>query len=76
MIRPLVFLAVFAARGSRRRDQLRKVLQPLQKRRTAIFFHGTTLREYCEKDHSLGYELLKRMSLVIYRRMRATRNRI
>jgi hypothetical protein len=26
----------------------------------AIFFYGTTLKEYCEKDHSLGYELLKR----------------
>ena len=28
---------------------------------TAIFFYGTILREYCEKDHSLGYELFKRM---------------
>ena len=40
---------------------------------TAIFFSGTILREYCEKDHSLGYELLKRMSLVMSRRMQAAR---
>ena len=26
----------------------------------AIFFYGTILRQYCEKDHSLGYELFKR----------------
>jgi CRP-like cAMP-binding protein len=25
----------------------------------AIFFYGTILREYCEHDHSLGYELFK-----------------
>ena len=27
---------------------------------TAIFFYGTILREYCERDHGLGYELLRR----------------
>ena len=43
---------------------------------TAIFFPGTTLREYCERDHSLGYELLKRMSLVMNRRMQAARNKM
>lgn len=43
---------------------------------TAIFFYGTILREYCEKDHSLGYELLKRMSLVMNRRMQAARNKM
>ena len=42
----------------------------------AIFFHGTILREYCEKDHSLGYELLKRMTAVMNRRMEATRNKM
>jgi CRP/FNR family transcriptional regulator, cyclic AMP receptor protein len=42
----------------------------------AIFFYGTTLREYCEKDHSLGYELLKRTTLVMLRRLQATRNRM
>lgn len=43
---------------------------------TGIFFDGTTLREYCEKDHSFGYEFLKRMNLVMYQRMQATRNKI
>lgn len=43
---------------------------------TAIFFNQTLLREYCEKDHSLGYELLKRFSLLMYQRAQATRNKI
>jgi len=43
---------------------------------TAIFFNRALLREYCEKDHSLGYELLKRFSLVMYRRGQAIRNEI
>lgn len=43
---------------------------------TAIFFSGTILREYCEKDHSLGYDLLKRMSVVMNRRMQAARNKM
>lgn len=42
----------------------------------AIFFYGTTLREYCEKDHSLGYELLKRTSRVMFRHLQATRDRL
>ena len=42
----------------------------------AIFFYGTTLREYCEKDHSLGYELLKRTSRIMLRRLQATRDRM
>ena len=43
---------------------------------TAIFFSGTILREYCEKDHSLGYELLKRISSVMNRRMQAARKKM
>jgi CRP/FNR family cyclic AMP-dependent transcriptional regulator len=39
----------------------------------AIFFYGTILREYCEKEHSLGYELLKRMSAVMVKRLQAAR---
>jgi CRP/FNR family cyclic AMP-dependent transcriptional regulator len=39
----------------------------------AIFFYGTILREYCEKDHSLGYALLKRMSVVMVKRLQAAR---
>jgi CRP-like cAMP-binding protein len=42
----------------------------------AIFFYGTILREYCERDHSLGYELLKRMAVVMNRRMQAARNKM
>ena len=40
---------------------------------TAVFFYGTILREYCEKDHSLGYELFRRMSAVMVKRLQATR---
>jgi CRP-like cAMP-binding protein len=40
----------------------------------AIFFYGTVLREYCERDPALGFELLKRMSLVMNRRLQAARN--
>jgi CRP/FNR family transcriptional regulator, cyclic AMP receptor protein len=39
----------------------------------AIFFYGTILREYCERDHSLGYELFKRMSVVMVKRLQAAR---
>src|SRR6266540_6004471 len=43
---------------------------------TAIFFYGTILREYCEKDHSFGYELLKRISAVMVRRLQAAHKQI
>jgi CRP-like cAMP-binding protein len=39
----------------------------------AIFFYGTILREYCERDPSLGYELFKRMAPVMLRRLQAAR---
>jgi len=42
----------------------------------AIFFYGTILREYCERDHSLGYELFKRMSAVMIRRLQAAREKM
>ena len=42
----------------------------------AIFFYGTVLRDYCEKDHSLGFELFKRMSEVMTRRLQAARARL
>jgi CRP/FNR family cyclic AMP-dependent transcriptional regulator len=42
----------------------------------AIFFYGTILREYCERDPSLGYELFKRMAPVILRRLQAARKRM
>jgi CRP/FNR family transcriptional regulator, cyclic AMP receptor protein len=43
---------------------------------TAIFFYGTILREYCEKDPALGYELFKRMSEVITRRLQSARGKL
>jgi CRP-like cAMP-binding protein len=42
----------------------------------AIFFAGPVLREYCERDHSLGYELLKRMNVVMTRRMQNARRKM
>jgi CRP/FNR family cyclic AMP-dependent transcriptional regulator len=42
----------------------------------AIFFYGTILREYCDKDHSLGFELFKRMSAVMLRRLQAARQKL
>jgi CRP/FNR family cyclic AMP-dependent transcriptional regulator len=42
----------------------------------AIFFAGPVLREYCERDHSLGYELLKRLTAVMTRRMQKARRQM
>ena len=42
----------------------------------AIFFYGTILREYCERDHSLGYELFKRMSAIMIKRLQAARDKM
>lgn len=42
----------------------------------AIFFYGTILREYCERNHSLGYELFKRMSAVMIKRLQAAREKM
>jgi len=43
---------------------------------SAIFFYGTILREYCERDHSLGYELFKRMAPVMMKRMQNARENL
>jgi CRP/FNR family transcriptional regulator, cyclic AMP receptor protein len=43
---------------------------------TALFFYATLLREYCEKDHSLGYELLKRISAVMVKRLQAAHDQM
>jgi CRP/FNR family cyclic AMP-dependent transcriptional regulator len=43
---------------------------------TALFFYGTILREYCEKNESLGYELFKRMSAVMVKRLQAARQQM
>jgi CRP/FNR family cyclic AMP-dependent transcriptional regulator len=43
---------------------------------TVLFFYAAILREYCEKDHSLGYELLKRISAVMVTRLRAAHDQM
>ena len=42
----------------------------------AIFFYGTRLRERCEEDHDLGYELIKRTAQVLMHRLQATRRQL
>jgi CRP-like cAMP-binding protein len=49
-----------------------RVLQPT----VAIFFYATPLREECESDHELGYELFKRMAEVMLTRLQATRRQL
>lgn len=43
---------------------------------TAIFFYGTRLRDECEQDKVLGYELMKRMTAVAIQRLQATRRQL
>jgi CRP/FNR family cyclic AMP-dependent transcriptional regulator len=43
---------------------------------SAIFFYGTVLREYCDRDPTLGLELFKRMSAVMTRRLQSARMRL
>ena len=40
-------------------------------RTEAIFFNSAILREYCERDQALGYDLMKRMSAVMVKRLAA-----
>ena len=42
----------------------------------AIYFAGTILREYCERDHSLGFELHKRLSAVMMKRLQTARRKM
>jgi CRP/FNR family cyclic AMP-dependent transcriptional regulator len=42
----------------------------------AIFFYGTRLREICETDHELGYELMKRLSKTIIDRLESTQREL
>jgi len=39
----------------------------------ALFFYGTHLRERCEENHHLGYELMKRVAEVAIKRLQAAR---
>ncbi len=49
-----------------------RALEPTQ----TIFFYGTRLREQCEQDHELGYELMKRIAEVATQCLRATQQRL
>ncbi len=42
----------------------------------AIFFYGTWLRERCEANPALGYELMKRTAALVIRRLQATRQQL
>jgi CRP-like cAMP-binding protein len=42
----------------------------------AIFFYGTRLRELCEENHDLGYELMKRVSDIVIKRLQAARREL
>ncbi len=44
-----------------------RAIEPVE----AIFFYGTLLREECEIDHELGYELMHRTGLVMMQRLEA-----
>ena len=41
-----------------------------------IFFYGTRLREQCEQDHELGYQLMKRVAEVLVQNLNATQQRL
>ena len=41
-----------------------------------IFFYGTPLREHCEQDHELGFQLMKRIAEVATQSLRATQQRL
>jgi hypothetical protein len=40
---------------------------------SATFFYGTWLRDRCEQDTALGYEIMKRIAAVVIGRLQATR---
>jgi CRP-like cAMP-binding protein len=42
----------------------------------AIFFYGSRLREQCETDHELGYQLMRRTSEIVIGRLQSTRRRL
>ncbi len=45
-----------------------RALEPTQ----AIFFYGTRLREQCEQDREFGYQLMRRMALVLMQRLQVS----
>jgi CRP/FNR family cyclic AMP-dependent transcriptional regulator len=46
------------------------------KRTRTIFFYGTRLREHCEQDHELGFQLMKRIAEVATQSLQATQQRL
>jgi CRP/FNR family transcriptional regulator, cyclic AMP receptor protein len=42
----------------------------------AIFIYGSRLRELCEADHDLGYEIMKRTATVVIQRLMSTRQQL
>jgi CRP/FNR family cyclic AMP-dependent transcriptional regulator len=40
---------------------------------SAIFFYGTRLRQEAERDHDLGYELMRRVAAIAIQRLQAAR---
>lgn len=42
----------------------------------AIFFYGSRLREKCETNHELGYQLMKRVAEMVVRNLNATQQRL
>ena len=42
----------------------------------AIFFYGTRLRQQCEDDHELGYQLMKRVAEALIQNLAATKQRL
>jgi len=41
-----------------------------------LLFYAPKLRQQCEKDHQLGYELMKRVAAVMLERLQAVRRRL
>jgi CRP/FNR family cyclic AMP-dependent transcriptional regulator len=41
-----------------------------------LFFYGVHLREKCEEDHDLGYELMKRVGRVVVQRLESTQRKL
>jgi CRP-like cAMP-binding protein len=42
----------------------------------AILFYGKHVRELCEENHDLGYELMKRVSEIVIQRLHAARKEL
>lgn len=47
-----------------------RALEPTE----AIFFYGTRLRESCENDRELGFQVMRRITTVVMHRLQATIN--